>query len=394
MKIINFLYPFRNANWLNFFFIGMLSLCLCACSCFFDKDNTPPPSPLVNFKPSATVTQNYRVKTNSGVGSDYLKLGAAVTDTLVYTADKKGDVTASNKLTGKKLWEVNIGIQISAGPAANDQIIVVGSRHGDVVALNPQNGSIRWQTKASSEILARPTIQHNIVLIKAIDGNLSAFDGNDGHALWHYQQTEPSLILRNSSSIQAEDDMLIAGFANGNLAKLTLANGSLQWQTPIAHPQGSFAIERMIDIDADPIISGQTVFAATYQGHIASLNLLTGREYWSHDLSSYTGMTADRQNIYVTDAKSDVWAFDRENGAVRWRQDELSARNTTGPVSMGRFIVVGDAEGYLHWLNKEDGRMIARTRVDTSGILATPVIDNRILYVVTTNGHLATYTIR
>lgn len=364
-----------------------------ACSGFFDKDNTPTPSPLVNFSPEANVATRYYVKTGSGVGKDYLKLGPAITSDMIFTADKNGKVVALDKMSGKKRWQVDLRAPISAGPDAEDHLVVVGTRDGDVIALNADTGTVRFKTKASSEILARPTIQNNVVLIKAIDGKLSAFSGDDGHLLWAYQQTEPSLILRGASSPQTRNHTIVAGFANGNLAKLTLDGGSLQWQSTIAHPQGSFAIERMIDIDADPIISEDRVFAATYQGHIVALDLLTGREMWTHDISSYTGMTADSEKVYISDAKSAVWAFNRENGAVNWRQVKLAARNVTGPVQLGRYIVVGDGEGYLHFLNREDGNFVARIRVNSSAILATPVVNNGVLYVVTTDGHLAAYSL-
>jgi outer membrane protein assembly factor BamB len=247
--------------------------------------------------------------------------------------------------------------------------------------------------QASSEVLAAPAGNHDIVVAKAIDGKLSAFAADDGRTLWHFQQTEPALILRGASAPQVKQDMLVAGFANGSLVKLTLDGGNLQWQASIAHPEGSFAIQRMIDIDADPIIFGRRILAATYQGHIVSLDAQTGREHWVHDISSYTGMVADSNRVYVADAKSHLWAFDIDNGAVNWRQIELEARNITGPADMGDTIVVGDAEGYLHWFSKTDGHLVARVRVNGSAILATPVVDNHILYVVTTDGHLAAYTI-
>jgi len=366
---------------------------LSACSGFFDKDNTPNPSPLVNFSPEAKIATRYYTKTNSGVGKDYLKLSAAVTDDTIFTADKDGKVTASFKATGKTKWQVNLRTGISAGVAADENIVVVGTHDGEVIALNSDTGAQIFKVKASSEILAKPAIQHDVVLVKAIDGKISAFDKNDGHLLWAYEQTEPSLILRGASMPATQDHMTVAGFANGNLAKLTIEGGSLQWQTMIAQPQGSFAIERMIDIDADPVISASRVFAATYQGHIVSLDYLTGREIWAHDISSYTGMTVDDEKVYISDAKSAIWAFNRDTGAVSFRQVDLGARNITAPVIIGNYIVVGDGEGFLHWLSREDGHFVARIRMNRSRILATPVVDNGILYVVSTDGHLAAYSL-
>jgi outer membrane protein assembly factor BamB len=85
----------------------------------------------------------------------------------------------------------------------------------------------------------------------------------------------------------------VVGFANGNLAKLTLQDGSMLWQQIITIPEGSFAIQRMVDIDADPVVFNNRVYVATYQGKIAALDLTTGKIYWTHDISSFTGLTVD-----------------------------------------------------------------------------------------------------
>ncbi|MCD6039088.1 MAG: bamB [Gammaproteobacteria bacterium] len=372
--------------------ITTLSIFLCACSGFFDKDNTLPRAPLAHFSPEAKVHLLWSTSTGWGSGNDFYTYVPAVTDNAIYTASKNGDVIATRKTTGKAFWRTDINIPISAGPAATNQVVIVGSRKGDIFALHAENGKIAWKTHTSSEILAAPAIGPDLVLIKSIDGRLSAFSLKDGHALWHYQQAEPTLILRGASAPKIGNGIVISGFANGNLAKLTLHNGSLLWLQPIAMPDGSFAIQRMIDIDADPIIFGNRVYAATYQGQIAALDLSSGQILWSHALSSFTGMAIDNNHVYITDAKSHLWAFNKNTGKIEWQQTQLEARNLSGPALTGNHVIVGDAEGYLHWLNKNDGHFVARTRVDLSGIFAAPVTNNNIIYVVTKDGQLAAYT--
>lgn len=373
-------------------FISALSTLLCGCQGFFDKDNTPPPSALVSFAPEVRVHTLWNTSTGNGVGKDYLKLKPAINDQTLFTASHSGTVTATNKNTGKKYWQVNTGLPITAGLAATNRLVFAGDENGNVIAFNQDNGAQVWKTKLSSEILASPAATQDKVLVKTIDGKLIALNNQDGKILWNYEQTEPSLILRGSSAPQIMHDNVIAGFANGNLAKLSLNQGTLLWQEAIAIPEGNFAILRMIDIDADPIIHNGRVYAATYQGRIAALDSSSGKSLWTHDISSYTGSAADDGKVYITDAKSHVWAFDAHSGAVSWRQNELEARNTTGPVILGNYVVVGDGEGYLHWLNKQDGRFVARVRVNSSGILATPIVNNNIIYVASRDGHVAAYT--
>lgn len=370
-----------------------LSALLCACDNFFDKDNTPPPSPLVNLTPEANVQSLWYTSTGSGTEGEYLKLTPALTDKMIFTASKNGTLTATDKTTGKELWKTYTNASISAGPSAAEGIVLVGSRDGKIIALHQNDGKIAWTSSLSSEILAAPAANNGVVLAKAIDGKLSAFSKLDGHTLWSYQQNEPTLILRGASAPQIQRDTSIIGFANGNLVKLSLQEGSQLWQKTIAIPNGVFSIQRMVDIDADPIIFGNRIYAATYQGRIAAFEFESGKELWTHDLSSYSGIAADNDRVYISDAKSHVWAFDADSGRVDWRQPQLEARNITGPAIMGNYLVVGDAEGYLHWLNKQDGHFVARVQVNSSGIIATPVVVNNVLYVVTMDGHLAAYRV-
>ena len=369
-----------------------LSATLSACG-FFDTDNTPPPSPLTSYHAEARVHTVWYKWTGFGVGSDYLRLPPAVTENAVYTANKGGYVVATNRTSGSTLWSVDTKKSLSAGPSAYNGLIFVGSREGDVLALSETDGKILWQAKVPSEVLAPVAANNNIAIVKTIDGKVTALSETDGHTLWNYQETEPTIILRGASAPQIKNNVAVIGFSNGNLAKLTLKDGNLLWKQTLASPDGIFAIQRMVDVDADPIIYKNKIYAATYQGKVVALDLASGKTFWSQDTSSYSGMAADDNQVYVSDSKSRVTAFNAENGAPSWRQTKLEARSITGPAIMDNYIVVGDEEGYLHWLSKQDGHFIARIKAGGRGIITTPVVYNNVLYVVTRDGHVAAYTL-
>lgn len=366
---------------------------LCACNGFFDKDNTPTPTALKNFKEEARPRKLWETSVNAGIGSDYIKLIPAIGGTNIFTADKNGVVTATNKANGATRWQRSTDTAITAGPAVNNGYVYVGTRRGTVIALHETDGSIAWKTAVPSEVLSPPAASNGVVLVKTIDGQLTALSETDGHKLWHYQQTEPLLILHTGSAPQIYRNSTVVGFANGNISKLSLQEGSLIWQQTVAIPTGTFAIQRMVDIDADPVIFDDTVYVATYQGRIAALNIATSAPLWMHDISSFTGISVDSARVYVSDATSQIWAFDTANGNVTWHQTQLEARNISGPANMGNTVVVGDAEGYLHWLSKQDGHFVARAYLGSAGILATPAVENNIAYVLTKDGHLVAYTL-
>ena len=375
-------------------FITALTLSLTACSTFFDKDNTPAPTPLTSFKPALTAKADWMTRTGPGAKNEYLKLTPAISDNQIFTSSNDGTVTALDKETGKKIWSVGLKNSITTGVALNENLLFIGTDRGELLALNKTNGNLVWHTRTSSEMLASAASADGIVLVKTVDGNLSAFKTTDGHLLWHYQQTEPTLILRGASVPQITNGTTVVGFENGALVKLSLQDGRPIWQSTIAQPTGSFAIQRMIDIDADPLIMGGRVYTATYQGQLAALELSTGRVLWTHDFSSDSGLASDGKALYATDVQGNVWAFDVDTGSVYWRQSQLLARGLTAPVLFANAVVVGDAEGYLHWLDKADGHFIGRAFTNKSGLLASPLADQNDLYIYTKDGHLGAYSIR
>ncbi|WP_455381035.1 outer membrane protein assembly factor BamB family protein, partial [Acidihalobacter prosperus] len=132
------------------------------------------------------------------------------------------------------------------------------------------------------------------------------------------------------------------------------------------------------------------VFAAM---HCSFAALGKGQKLWSHPMSSYAGLTVGSKAVYVSDSHSDIWALDIGTGASLWKQSALHFRQLTAPVIVGNALVVGDYEGYLHWLALNNGKFIARKHVTDSAIEVAPVVKGHNLYVQAANGVLAKYTV-
>lgn len=376
----------------NFFLTSLLALSLAGCSgMFFDKDNTPKPSTLPAYAPQTLPHQIWSTNTGSGAEDDFLKMTPSINSAALYTASVNGVISSINKFNGQMNWQVHTHLPITAGPGVGDGIVVAGSQHGEIIALDQSNGKTHWQATVPGEILAQPAVNNGIVVVKTVNGYVRALSVSDGHALWSYQSSEPSLILRGASAPHIASNRVIAGFANGHLISLDSANGRLNWQQTVAVPEGAFAIQRMIDIDADPVIYNQHIYTATYQGNIASLAWGSGDILWSHNMSSYTGMSVSNDAIYISDAKSHLWALQPESGHQNWENKQLEYRNISGPAVIGQYVVVGDSQGFLHWINKNTGEYAARAYIDNSGIYTSPIVENGVLYALSNKGNLVAY---
>jgi outer membrane protein assembly factor BamB len=363
---------------------GIFSLSACTSS----PDNTLPPAPLVKLAPTIQVNKLWSTHVGRGAGKYYLRLAPTVVGNTVFTVSYDGNITAVNASNGKIIWQVKTGRYLTSGAGASFGKLFVATGNGGIAALRQSDGKRLWVTQVSSAILATPISYNGIVLAKSIDGSLTALSQQDGRQLWRFTQEVPSLILQASSVPQFAGNLVVAGFANGKLAVINSQSGKPLWVKAMAEPKGTTAIERMVDIDVNPIVVRGVVYVATYQGKIAALDVNSGRLIWQRKVSSYAGIAADYQKIYLSDADSHVWAFDQNEGVPVWRQMKLTGRMITGPALLGNYVIVADSYGYLHWMSKSTGAFVARNDLNGSGVLTPPVVSGNTVYVYTKGGDL------
>ena len=365
---------------------GLLGGCSTITGWFSSSDTTEPPAPLVDFQPSTTVRTLWTHDAGASGKDRSLTLRAAVRGNRVAVADPKGRVTLLEADTGTSIWEVDTRVPASAGPTLGDALVVVGASDGQVVALEAESGTVRWQTRVSSEILSPPAIGRGVVVVRSLDGRLFGLDAQSGRRLWVYEKGVPLLSLRGTGAPTVAGELALNGFDGGRLVAIALRDGRAVWEARVGAPRGRSDLERMVDIDSAPVVLGDAVYVVSYHGQVAALELTSGRPAWQRDMSSSAGLAVDGRNVYVSDDQSHVWALDRFNGRPVWHQERLQARGLTAPVVLDRYVVVGDREGYLHWLRREDGEFAARQQVDKAGFYAAPEVDRNTVYAYSRSG--------
>ena len=355
----------------------------------FESDNQAPPTELTDFTPSLQVNTRWTVDAGEGSEEQYLRLVPTLYQDRLFVADSEGGVRAINAENGGTIWQVETEAPVSGGPGVGDDLVLLGTRDAEIIALNEADGTEAWRSRLSSEILSVPKADGGIVVAHTIDGKLYGLNSSDGSGAWVYDRTVPILTLRGNSSPVIEGSDVLAGFANGKLVNLALSDGNPQWETLVTAPRGRSELERIVDIDADPFIYDGTAYVCTYQGEVAAVSVDTGVVLWRRELSSHAGVSADWRALYVTDDQDRVWALDPGNGAALWRQEKLLNRRLSAPAIVDDYIVVGDLEGYLHWLYYEDGSFAARMELADAPISAAPLVVNDVIYVYADDGSLS-----
>lgn len=343
--------------------LAVAVLGLAACSGNPSLITVEGPSPLTQYKPELKVEAVWARQIGDGVGKQYIKLAPLVERDHIYAADRKGNIDAFDTASGEKVWRSELHVTIDAGPGDGSNLLLFGG-DAEVIAVDKSDGRIVWRTPVSSEVLSAPVRRGNVVVAHTIDGVLYGLDAGDGHPLWHYSQDVPLLTLRGVGEPQIDGGIVVAGFANGHVVALSITDGGVVWDQVVAVPHGRTELERMVDVDGRLAVSDGMVYAASYQGRISAFTLDSGRLVWTRVFSSYTGIAASENALYVTDAGSNVWALARTDGGTLWRQEALHGRALSAPALQGGAVVVADYQGYLHWLSRDDGHLMARARVE------------------------------
>lgn len=382
-------------------FVLLLSLFLMACGAtetvtgwLTDDVYVAPPSELVEFSQEFEPVVAWSVNTGDGA-SEYSDLSAWIQGSMIVAVDNEGEVSSYEKTTGRQLWQADFDLPVTTGVGGGDGLILVGTQEGEVLALDETSGELRWRKKISSEILAPPKASLNVVVVRTADGRLTGLAVADGAVLWNYQRAVPLLSLRGTGAPVLADDKVITGYANGKLVALSITDGKVVWEKSIAVPRGRSELDRIVDIDSDPVVKDGKVYVVTYHGNVAAVSLESGRTLWTREASSRTGLDAAvGDSVYVSDDSDYVWAFQDGSGDALWRQTRLLRRTISAPVIVGQNVLVGDFEGYVHWISRKDGRFVARLQVSDSAIRSKPVVNDGLVYVTAVDGTLTALRIQ
>ena len=353
-----------------------------------DEELFDQPAELIDFNPSIELDRGWRSSIGKGHEGLDLMLRPATDGQNIYAASFDGNVMAIDMKSGRKIWKESFDMAFTAGPTYRNGILVLGTNDGELLNLDSMTGEKIWVSDVTSEILAPVAIKDDAIFVRSVDGNLASLSTEDGAVNWTSTHNVPRLSLRGTSAPVVISNAVLCGFDDGKVTAYDLLDGSLLWETMLTPPGGRTEIEKVSDIDAPLVIFGNEVYAGSYQGAIAALAIESGNIIWLSEASLYAGMDVDDDIVFASEADGTIRAFSRFTGREVWQKETLLNRYPSAPTIIGDAIVVGDLEGYLHWLSKEDGEILQRTSLGSDKITSSPLVIGDSIYVQTDGGNL------
>ncbi len=382
------------------FVAAALLTCLSACSTvsgwfdFDDDDDPKQPAELVDFEETVKIKKLWSQGVGNGQGIGFYSIQPVIEGEVIYVAAADGDLEAFDKMSGKSLWDVELELPISGGVGVYEDTLLLGSSDGFVLKVDANSGEVLWTSSLSGEVMSVPQSNGQLVLAHTLDGKLQGLDFDTGELVWTYDSNVPVLTLRGSCTPLLNGDDAYVGFANGRVLAFDIATGGIVWEVRVAIPQGRSEIERVVDIDGSMTLVGNELFAASYQGRLAAIDVSEGRKLWQHNVSSFSGVSQGFGNVYVADADGTVYAYQRSGQGERWQQAALAYRGLSRPTPVSSYVAVGDAEGYVHFLSQVDGEFAGRVKADGDGVRADMLAEDNRLYVYGNSGDLIAYEVK
>jgi outer membrane protein assembly factor BamB len=349
------------------------------------------PAPLVEFESSLEVRKVWSTNVGDGMGKHGLSMAPVFSSGTLYAADYEGVLAAIDAQSGRKSWELKTKQPFSSGPGLDSERLYMGTIDGRVIAYDRNGGAELWNSQVSSEVLSPPATGDGIVVVRCIDGRVFGLDAVSGRRLWIHDHNVPLLTLRGNPDLLIRGGVVFVGYDDGSVTSLHVSDGSVIWSQTIASQEGRTELDRLADIGQEMVLVASDLIVSSYKSRVVSLAADSGRLLWFKDISSATGVQVDRTNLAVSEKNGDLWMLDRRNGSTVWKLDQMTNRGLTRPAFYGNYVVVGDKEGYLHWLDQDIGSFVARVRVNKKGFAAAPLAVGTTLYVLTQKGDLIAY---
>lgn len=341
---------------------------LSGCSLFSSKKEVNPPAPLVEFKPTLRTST---VWTASVGKAGNFQFSPVFANDSVFAASADGNVVRLNAATGQSIWRVSAG-SLTAGVGSDGNVVAVVGEKGLVQAFDA-NGKSLWKASAPTEVLSAPAVGYGLVVVRSIDNRVTAFDAENGTRRWSILRPLPTLTLRTAPGVVLDASTAYVALPGGRLSALALNNGAPRWEVAVGDPRGTTELERIADVSGVPALGVRDVCAVAYQGRIGCFDVGNGNVRWGKEFSSDSGVTLDDRYVFSADDKGGVSEFARDTGASMWRNTKLSYRRLSAPIAVGKAVAVGDYQGYIHFLSREDGSLVSRASTDGSPIQVTPI---------------------
>lgn len=357
-----------------------------------------------NIKAGFTLKEQWAENFGKGISKRDILLAAPVSDEQhVFVMDSNGRVSAFNLTNGTRLWENTLTADIggfketksrASGLAADDNVLYATTGFGGVFAMNSDTGLPKWRKVMESPIRIAPAIAGKMLLIQTVDNKIYALDKTNGKELWRFGVAHEDTVIAGGAvpAYDAEDNVVVAGFSNGEIVVLNANTGTPLWSEMLVSNKQTLSTTDINTIGAYPIIQEGMIYAISNSNIMTALDMRSGDKLWENEIGSMQNMLLVGDYLFAISNKNILYAVEKYSGKIIWKTDILlhlydedednsATINTTQPLIVNGEILLAFSNGKVLKIDAQTGSVRAKTDLGidiSNGLIA---VQERIIAV-------------
>lgn len=347
-------------------------------------------------------------------GSNRARLAAApvIADGKLFVVDINAQLHAFDARTGATLWSVpvakgdgNKAARFGGGASYDNGRVYATDGLGDLVAFDASNGSEIWRSKPGTDtgapLRGAPTVDGDQLYVLSQDNQLYAVSTADGSVKWTGSGSLEAQGVFGVAAPAVAHGTIVAGFSSGELNAYRYENGRALWQDALSRTSVSTSVSSLADIDADPVIYDNKVYALGQGGRMVAVDLASGQRVWEQNFAGISTPWVAGEWVFVVTDEGKLYCLQRATGKVRWmtqlrgfkvdkKKKKKGPLTWYGPVLAGNRLVLTNSLGQIQFVSPTDGAIGQMIDAGQSFSLG-PVVANSTLYTVDQKGRLTAW---
>ena len=219
---------------------------------------------------------------------------------------------------------------IGSVPVVGDAHLYFGADDGQLYALEPSTGKQIWTHDGDAEITGAVRVSGDLLYFSTALDTVYCVAASSGEYRWHVRHPQPigiSLFGNATPTLATAfaptgeaTDVVAMGYADGSLAVMDAGDGRVIWKAELGKGEAFY------DVDADPVVVGNLLVAASHTGGVTAFDLATGTIRWHNDVPGLTRLGTDGRVLVGAGAgmaiglglKSgqELWSYQFERGTA------------------------------------------------------------------------------
>lgn len=269
-----------------------------------------------------------------------------ISDDILYIGDLSGSMHAYDLMSGRVVWQVFDKHPLSAMANRFEDSVLYGSKNGRFFSRNYLTGKLNYSIDLGAPIESQPVIVQGRAIIHLRNHTIISLDAKTGKVFWRYKRSIPyTTTLQRVSKVLPISNQLFVGFADGNVASLSLEEGTVKWEQKVSTGV------KFVDVDATPVLFDKRLVVGSASGPVRFLNLATGAIETTVEFSlSHTPLKV-KDNLIAGSVFGEVYRVDRVGKILKRKKLSDNSISSIKPYKIG--FIVGTMGSEVYYLNQE-----------------------------------------